>query len=79
MAEESVRCALWLKEQGLKNEDIVLTCTSNQISTYIPILATLYNGASHIFASTGIQLRTYKIAQRIPHQMYRKWPYDKKF
>ena len=53
MAEDSVRCALWLRKRGLKPGDVVCMRTYNQLSTYIPILATLYNRAVHNVWSYG--------------------------
>ncbi|XP_014211352.1 4-coumarate--CoA ligase 1-like [Copidosoma floridanum] len=41
----SVRCAIWLKKQGIGQNDIVCTSTPNQSYDCIPCLATLYLGA----------------------------------
>ncbi|XP_067211755.1 luciferin 4-monooxygenase-like [Linepithema humile] len=42
MREKSVMCALWLKKQGIKPDDIVAICTNNHFDAYIPYLACLY-------------------------------------
>lgn len=42
MREKSVMCALWLKKQGIKSDDIVAICTNNHFDAYIPYLACLY-------------------------------------
>lgn len=42
MREKSVICALWLKKQGIKPNDIVAICTDNYFDAYIPYLACLY-------------------------------------
>ncbi|XP_012228346.1 luciferin 4-monooxygenase-like isoform X2 [Linepithema humile] len=42
MREKSVMCALWLKKQGIKSNDIVAICTNNHFDAYIPFLACLY-------------------------------------
>ncbi|KAG5317618.1 LUCI monooxygenase, partial [Pseudoatta argentina] len=45
MRENSVKCALWLKQSCYKN--IVITiCTRNKMLEYIPFLASLYVGAT---------------------------------
>lgn len=45
MEEKSVRCALWMREQGVEVGDIVGICTHNQMDMYIPCFASLYIGA----------------------------------
>ena len=47
MKDCSIRCALWLKSQGIGSNDVVSICTDNQIDAYIPELATFYVGAAH--------------------------------
>ncbi|XP_067204256.1 luciferin 4-monooxygenase-like [Linepithema humile] len=42
MREKSVTCALWLKKQDIKPNDIVAICTNNYFDAYIPFLACLY-------------------------------------
>ncbi|XP_011314182.1 4-coumarate--CoA ligase 1 [Fopius arisanus] len=41
----SVKCALWLKEQGVMPGDIIALCTHNQLDSPIPFLASLFLGA----------------------------------
>ncbi|XP_051161025.1 uncharacterized protein LOC127281378 isoform X2 [Leptopilina boulardi] len=43
MADESVKCALWLRKEGMKLGDAVCVFTHNHLNTYIPCLATLFN------------------------------------
>lgn len=43
MADESVKCALWLRKEGMKLGDTVCVFTHNHLTTYIPCLATLFN------------------------------------
>ncbi|KAG7204102.1 hypothetical protein KM043_001951 [Ampulex compressa] len=40
--ERSVKCALWLKQQGLQADDIVGICTDNNLDTSVPLFAALY-------------------------------------
>ncbi|XP_058797692.1 uncharacterized protein LOC131667933 [Phymastichus coffea] len=47
MKDCSIRCALWLKKQGIKSNDVISICTDNQLNAYIPELATFYIGAAH--------------------------------
>lgn len=56
MAENSVRCALWLKKQGIKSHDVVFTNCYNRLDSYIPILATFYNAAVLLFIYPGIRI-----------------------
>ncbi|XP_033228971.1 uncharacterized protein LOC117180586 [Belonocnema kinseyi] len=62
MAVNSVLCALWLRKQGLKPADIVFTCTFNAMYSYIPVLATFYIGASHLFVKKSIHVGWYHTA-----------------
>ncbi|EZA59029.1 Luciferin 4-monooxygenase [Ooceraea biroi] len=45
MTEKSVKCALWLREQGIQPGDIIGICTHNHLESYVPLLAALYIGA----------------------------------
>lgn len=45
MTEKSVKCALWLEEQGVQPGDVIGICTHNHLESYIPLLAALYVGA----------------------------------
>ncbi|XP_051164103.1 uncharacterized protein LOC127283351 isoform X2 [Leptopilina boulardi] len=60
MAEKSVRCGIWLKKHGLCFNDIVFNCSHNRTDSYIPILATFYNGATIAFGYKGIQYQMTK-------------------
>lgn len=42
MREKSVKLALWLKRQGIKENDVVTICTRNQMQAYMPFLACIY-------------------------------------
>lgn len=44
MLDRSVRCALWLKSQGIGSKDVISVATHNHLNTIIPILATCYVG-----------------------------------
>ncbi|XP_015124775.1 4-coumarate--CoA ligase 1 [Diachasma alloeum] len=43
--DRSVKCALWMKKQGVKPGDIIALCTHNQLNSAIPLLASLFLGA----------------------------------
>ena len=43
--ELSIRCALWLNSQNIGKNDIVAVSYFNHLHSYIPILATFYEGA----------------------------------
>lgn len=43
--DRSVRCALWLEEQGVKPGDVIALCAHNQLNSAIPFLAALFMGA----------------------------------
>ncbi|XP_065218989.1 uncharacterized protein LOC135844657 [Planococcus citri] len=45
MRDVSVRCALWLRKQGIGRGDRVTLCTHNHLEVYAPFLAVYYNGA----------------------------------
>ncbi|EFN89420.1 Luciferin 4-monooxygenase [Harpegnathos saltator] len=42
MRERSVKCALWLRKQNVKPGDIIVTCTHNQLESYVPFVASMY-------------------------------------
>lgn len=44
MVDRSIRCALWMKSQGLKPGDVIAICTDNHLDSIIPCLAALYTG-----------------------------------
>ncbi|XP_076234953.1 luciferin 4-monooxygenase-like [Calliopsis andreniformis] len=45
MKERSIRCAIWLKKQGIKTGDVVAVCTSSHFDSFVPFFACLYIGA----------------------------------
>ncbi|RLU16382.1 hypothetical protein DMN91_010450 [Ooceraea biroi] len=45
MVERSIKCALWLKKQGVKPGDIVGLCTDNNLDAIVIMLGTMYIGA----------------------------------
>ncbi|XP_046737329.1 4-coumarate--CoA ligase 1-like [Diprion similis] len=45
MRDRSVRCALWMKTQGLLPGDVVAICCHNQLDVAMPCFAALYLGA----------------------------------
>ncbi|XP_043287313.1 4-coumarate--CoA ligase 1-like [Venturia canescens] len=47
MAEKSVKCALWMREQNIGIGDVVGVCTHNQMDMYVPCFAALYVGAAY--------------------------------
>ncbi|KAF7988449.1 hypothetical protein HCN44_001022 [Aphidius gifuensis] len=44
MADRSIRCALWMKNENLKPGDVIAICTNNHLDSIIPCLASLYTG-----------------------------------
>lgn len=40
-----VKCALWLKEQGIKHGDVISVCTHNHLNSVVPCLAATYINA----------------------------------
>lgn len=40
-----IRCALWLKKQGIGPDDIVVHCSDNHLNSAIPFYATIFMGA----------------------------------
>ncbi|XP_044014577.1 4-coumarate--CoA ligase 1-like isoform X1 [Aphidius gifuensis] len=45
MADKSIRCAIWLKKQGVNQGDIVGYCSDNNLDSCIPLFASIYVGA----------------------------------
>ncbi|OXU31486.1 hypothetical protein TSAR_017010 [Trichomalopsis sarcophagae] len=45
MKDKSVRCALWLKKQGIGKDDVVVIATPIQNDDYVPFLATIFVNA----------------------------------
>ncbi|XP_033228983.1 acyl-coenzyme A synthetase ACSM2B, mitochondrial-like [Belonocnema kinseyi] len=46
LAEESIRCAIWLKKQGIESGDVVAICSENNIASWAPVCAVFYLGAN---------------------------------
>ncbi|XP_063978842.1 uncharacterized protein LOC135163378 [Diachasmimorpha longicaudata] len=44
MSDRAIRCALWLKKQGLKAGDCIGICTDNHLNTITPLLAAIFSG-----------------------------------
>ncbi|XP_018358074.1 PREDICTED: luciferin 4-monooxygenase-like [Trachymyrmex cornetzi] len=42
MSERSIKCALWLKKQGVKSGDIISVCTDNNLDAIIILLGIMY-------------------------------------
>nr|XP_012222073.1 PREDICTED: luciferin 4-monooxygenase-like [Linepithema humile] len=45
MSERSIKCALWLKKQGVKPGDVIGFCTDNNLDSILALLGTMYLGA----------------------------------
>ena len=45
MSNQSIRCALWLRSQGIGKNDVVSLCSNNSLDSYIPMFGTFYEGA----------------------------------
>lgn len=45
MSERSIKCALWLKKQGVKPGDIIGLCSDNNLDVFLVLLGTMYIGA----------------------------------
>ncbi|KAL6260702.1 hypothetical protein P5V15_008225 [Pogonomyrmex californicus] len=45
MRENSVKCALWLQNEGIGYQDKITICTCNQMDAYVPFLASLFIGS----------------------------------
>ncbi|XP_039315156.1 luciferin 4-monooxygenase isoform X2 [Solenopsis invicta] len=70
MTEQSIKCALWLRKQGIQKGDKIGIWTHNHIDTYIPVFASLYVAAvicpwdhkvSKVSARYGLSLTSPKI------------------
>ncbi|XP_015112278.1 luciferin 4-monooxygenase [Diachasma alloeum] len=44
LSDRIVRCALWLKTQNLKPDDVIGICTYNHLDTFVPVLAIILTG-----------------------------------
>lgn len=56
MRDRSVRCALWLRSQGLMPRDVIAICSDNRVDYMTPCLAALYLGA--IFSPWNVKSKT---------------------
>lgn len=45
MTEKSVKTALWMRKEGIGENDVVGICTDNHTDSYVPLLSALYVGA----------------------------------
>jgi len=45
MSERSIKCALWLKKQGVKPGDIIGLCCDDDLNATLIMLGTMYIGA----------------------------------
>lgn len=45
MRQNSIKCALWLKKEGIKKGDVITICSRNPSLVYVPFLASIYIGA----------------------------------
>lgn len=45
MSDLTVKCALWLRQQGIKTNDVVAVCAPNIMDSFAPFFATFYVGA----------------------------------
>ncbi|CAF4807128.1 unnamed protein product [Pieris macdunnoughi] len=73
MGDRSIRCALWLINQGIHQGDVVGLCSKNQLDCCIPLFASLYLGTicsplSHLYMDE--ELVRYYIETRQPKVMF---------
>lgn len=45
MLDRAIKCALWLKKQGVRKGDIVAVSTHNHLDCFIPCIAAMFIGA----------------------------------
>lgn len=45
MFDRTVKCALWLRQQGIKANDVVAVCAPNIMDSFAPFFATFCVGA----------------------------------
>lgn len=45
LTNRSIKCALWMRKQGVQPGDVIGICTHNQLDTAIPLIASLFIGA----------------------------------
>lgn len=70
MRDRSVRCALWMKAQGLLSEDVVMICSHNQMDVAMAAFGALYLGA--IFNPLDVGLHLSEFFSTIMLQRIRK-------
>ncbi|XP_029159128.1 4-coumarate--CoA ligase 1-like isoform X2 [Nylanderia fulva] len=58
LQDKVVRCALWLKKQGIKSGDVVSVCTHNHLNSIVPCLAAIYINAIFNPWNENIDLQT---------------------
>ncbi|XP_046606172.1 luciferin 4-monooxygenase-like isoform X1 [Neodiprion virginianus] len=54
--ERSVRCALWMRSQGLLPRDVVAICSEHHLDAALPYFASLYLGATFSLSSTSLEI-----------------------
>lgn len=42
MLDRSIRCAIWLKKQGVKSGDVIGYCSKNNLDSFAPVCASFY-------------------------------------
>lgn len=42
LQDKVVRCALWLKKQGIKSDDVISVCTDNHFNSIVPCISAAY-------------------------------------
>jgi len=45
LQDKVVRCALWLRKQGIKSGDVISMCTGNHLNSIVPCLSAAYINA----------------------------------
>ncbi|XP_011344275.1 luciferin 4-monooxygenase isoform X2 [Ooceraea biroi] len=76
MRENSIKCAIFMQEIGIKQREVVTICVTNHIDAYIPYLACLYIGAiadlwheDFIRDAGGVQILSH-LRQRKPKMIF---------
>ncbi|XP_046737330.1 4-coumarate--CoA ligase 1-like [Diprion similis] len=65
MLDRSVRCALWMKTQGLLPGDVVAICCDNRLDVAMPCFAALYLGAIFNPLDTEMSAKEFRIIMTI--------------
>lgn len=58
MFDRTVKCALWLRQQGVKANDVVAVCSSNIMDSFAPIFASFSLAAIFTPWNTEIDIST---------------------